>query len=513
MRSTQHKPEFRISDRQRGAVLLLVTFSLVVFFGLAALVIDLGRMYIVKSQLQNAADAGALRGALELNGTGPGVIRACQEAQRGALRNGFLLAAPSLIGGTLGTKDDPICDLSSDDLKVEFNTQPYADASWVTPATAAANPYDYYYIRVIASKTQIPSLLGGILGIWENASKALAVAGRFSPQGQILPLFIPVIRRNDNPDPFTGYNQLNGLGTGYPDCNGVVYDPKQYNKDCPGPSDPNWRGLDKTGNWGFLKPGETKSVSGGDFVSSSTNTSSETGGTYIIRLDPNAELDWTAVGTSWTGNFGYFLSEPPITTQKSLLDAVCTGTVKNPNTQIPGCRDLHTGGLSIPSMVESLNTRFDEYPKKDLDPVACPPDVDIQTYDIYSDPAAPPPPSAYSDYCDPVRMAECTPASVGISPSSPSHSGQLGRRVMRVYVIDNAWLRGYTDHNNSPCTDKLQGTVKPGHIVGCAEFFMWKRADKKDDGLFYGEFIRRVPDDECKAGAGPATYTEIRLFR
>lgn len=499
MRSTQHKPQIRFRGRQGGAVLLLVTFSLLVFLALAALVIDLGRVYIAKSQLQNAADAGALNGAKQLNGTADGIVNALAAAREGAGKNAFLLAAQ---------------DLDEDELEVKFARHPYAsEADWKATGAAELNgPNDYYYIRVIARKTGVSTLFGRVLGILSSDVPALAIAGRYSPQGQILPFFMPVIRRNANPDPFTGYNQLNGIGAAYPECSGLVYDTKQYKTACPGAGDLNWRGPDKTGNWGFLKPGETKSV-GSHFLSSSSDTSSETGGTYIIRLDPNEELGWTAVGTSWTGNFGYFLSEPPVTTQKSLLDAVCTGSLKIPNSQIPGCRSLHTGGLSIPSFVEALNTRFDEYPKKDLDPSACPPDADIQGYDIYTNPAAPPPPSAYSDYCDPGLMAECNPASVGISPVSPSHDGAVGRRVMRVYIIDNAWLRGYSDHFNSTCTDKLQGTSKPGHIVGCAEFFMWKRADKKDSGLFYGEFVRRVPDEECRRGAGPATYNEIRLFR
>ncbi|MGH3609521.1 MAG: pilus assembly protein TadG-related protein [Pseudonocardiaceae bacterium] len=46
--------------RQEGQVLALMTVSLVVLIGLAALVFDIGRVYIAQQQLQNAVDAAAL---------------------------------------------------------------------------------------------------------------------------------------------------------------------------------------------------------------------------------------------------------------------------------------------------------------------------------------------------------------------------------------------------------------------------------------------------------------------
>lgn len=48
---------------QKGAVLVLVAILLIVFVGMAALAIDIGHLYLVRNELQNAADAGALAGA------------------------------------------------------------------------------------------------------------------------------------------------------------------------------------------------------------------------------------------------------------------------------------------------------------------------------------------------------------------------------------------------------------------------------------------------------------------
>lgn len=48
---------------QRGTVIILTAILLTVFVGMAALAVDLSHLYVVKNELQNAADAGALAGA------------------------------------------------------------------------------------------------------------------------------------------------------------------------------------------------------------------------------------------------------------------------------------------------------------------------------------------------------------------------------------------------------------------------------------------------------------------
>ncbi len=53
----------QILTGQRGAVAILTAVLFMVFLGFAAFAIDLGHLYLVKSELQNAADAAALAGA------------------------------------------------------------------------------------------------------------------------------------------------------------------------------------------------------------------------------------------------------------------------------------------------------------------------------------------------------------------------------------------------------------------------------------------------------------------
>lgn len=54
------------SGNQRGATLVLIAICMFVFIAFAALAIDIGHLVVTRNELQNAADAGALAGALAL---------------------------------------------------------------------------------------------------------------------------------------------------------------------------------------------------------------------------------------------------------------------------------------------------------------------------------------------------------------------------------------------------------------------------------------------------------------
>ena len=61
LRSTS--PHLKRITNQVGATAILVGLLMVVFVGLAALAVDIGHLYLVRNELQNASDAGALAGA------------------------------------------------------------------------------------------------------------------------------------------------------------------------------------------------------------------------------------------------------------------------------------------------------------------------------------------------------------------------------------------------------------------------------------------------------------------
>ncbi len=55
--------KFRFRGNQHGVTVVLVAILMVVFLGLAALAVDISHLYLVRNELQNGADAGALAGA------------------------------------------------------------------------------------------------------------------------------------------------------------------------------------------------------------------------------------------------------------------------------------------------------------------------------------------------------------------------------------------------------------------------------------------------------------------
>jgi len=70
---------------RNGFVLIATSIALTLLLALAALGIDLGRMYVIRAELQSFTDAAALSAALELDGSGAGIANARAGAGRLAM--------------------------------------------------------------------------------------------------------------------------------------------------------------------------------------------------------------------------------------------------------------------------------------------------------------------------------------------------------------------------------------------------------------------------------------------
>src|SRR4051794_2046304 len=68
--------DVNLPGRQAGAVAIATAISLVALIGFLGVVIDLGRLYVMKSELQNAADSCALAASWELDGNANALTRA-----------------------------------------------------------------------------------------------------------------------------------------------------------------------------------------------------------------------------------------------------------------------------------------------------------------------------------------------------------------------------------------------------------------------------------------------------
>jgi Flp pilus assembly protein TadG len=154
----------RSARSERGAILLHVVIGIVVLIGFLAFVVDYGVMWVGRGQAQNAADSGALAGAvamaLDANGwtdrtpTGP----ARTAARQMALTNWVVGQAPDVVMAT----------------DVFFTDQPAdmcpADANGLTPCIRV-NVY-----RNQARGNALPAIFGNAFGLLNQGVRATATA-------------------------------------------------------------------------------------------------------------------------------------------------------------------------------------------------------------------------------------------------------------------------------------------------------------------------------------------------
>jgi hypothetical protein len=154
-------PHLRTPRRQRGAIALLFGLTLVVLLAAGGLVLDLGHLYVLKSELQNGADAAALAGAKEINMTAAGINNAVSKAVAFAAKNKFNFAT----------------DLTITSADIGFGSSP--DGPWVSQGEAAASPNGKSFIRIDTGSKTVNTYLMGVAGIPTIATSGVAVAGRF----------------------------------------------------------------------------------------------------------------------------------------------------------------------------------------------------------------------------------------------------------------------------------------------------------------------------------------------
>jgi uncharacterized membrane protein len=121
---------------KRGFVLIVTCIALVILMAVAGLGIDLGRMYLIKSELQAFADAAALSAALRLDGTEQG-IRGAREAPA------ELATGSNAMMWDMGTR--PITEIATSFAKGDTAPDP---KTWQTDPTGAG---DLRFVRVVAT--------------------------------------------------------------------------------------------------------------------------------------------------------------------------------------------------------------------------------------------------------------------------------------------------------------------------------------------------------------------------
>lgn len=148
-------------QQRKGFSLLLTACCLTVMVGMFGLTVDLGRMYVVKSEVQAFADAAALAATLRLNGTASGVSSANTIAQTGPGANRWNFNLQAVPAGNVS---------------VTFATS--KDGPWQA-ANATGTGAGYRFTRVLVTANLPVYFIRILQGVGATQPvNALAIAGQ-----------------------------------------------------------------------------------------------------------------------------------------------------------------------------------------------------------------------------------------------------------------------------------------------------------------------------------------------
>ena len=164
---------------ESGQALIFTAVAMAVILGFAGLVVDVGQLHYAQSQVQAAADAAAVAGALEIDYCGG--TSACTAMQTAAQK---ALVENGLTGSTLVTQ----CGTSSGtSLTLTLNNGPcsagstakdpnYGNANYVE--AVVSEPQPSYFMRVLGiTSTKITAKAEATLGNWPFCVDALGTSG------------------------------------------------------------------------------------------------------------------------------------------------------------------------------------------------------------------------------------------------------------------------------------------------------------------------------------------------
>jgi hypothetical protein len=126
-------------EQQSGLVIVMLALVLVVLLGVAALALDLGRLYVLKSEMQNAADAAALAGAAELDGKNDAIERATLAAKDLLKYNSHFSTVKGLLGDQVSIGLEFYCSIGGAN---DVNSDCPGEAK--TPIIDPDDPYAHY---------------------------------------------------------------------------------------------------------------------------------------------------------------------------------------------------------------------------------------------------------------------------------------------------------------------------------------------------------------------------------
>ena len=206
MKSPCIQPDRR--KNERGSIVIMTAIGMLLLLLMVGLCIDVSRIYVVRAELQNAADAAALSAANELNGGDTGIDNA--------------VARASQIINTQGISAKYNVGISS----VTFAVNNLPDDAYMSAADAKANPVNIRFVKVVTDAHQTGMLFtSSALGPqWVESRKA--VAGNSGIAAMRICDFFPaaVALADPSPTPGTIINLAFNQGTG----SSAVLNDKEY---------------------------------------------------------------------------------------------------------------------------------------------------------------------------------------------------------------------------------------------------------------------------------------------
>lgn len=150
----------RQRNNERGSIIMMTAVFMLLLFLMLGLCIDVSRIYMVRTELQNAADAAALAAARELNGGTGGIDGAVNQAM-------------NVIANTKGLSTKSTVTVSSVTFAVDLDDDPYLNAT-----AAQADAANIRFVKVTTETASTSILFGAnALGSSHTESRE-AVAGR-----------------------------------------------------------------------------------------------------------------------------------------------------------------------------------------------------------------------------------------------------------------------------------------------------------------------------------------------
>lgn len=160
------RPRNPTENRQQGTVAIIVGLSLFVLIGFAGLVLDLGRLFVNKTELQTSADACALAAASQLT-CDPSVAGNCTATDLSNAENAGVFASNQ------NRRDLQANAATIAPADIKFSTVFAPNSNYVTRGGASPNSK---YVMCTARSNGIVPWFMGVLGVGASNVAATAVA-------------------------------------------------------------------------------------------------------------------------------------------------------------------------------------------------------------------------------------------------------------------------------------------------------------------------------------------------